>query len=256
LYCRDLTKGLDGDFDTKIELTLSEKNPLVGMPGSIVLLNGFAYIGSGTAPVVYKVDLSQKKVVNGADAPIWIISNAEATAGMIKLFTDGTTIYALNFNSDQIFAIDPAAGDKVKPLGTLGDDPEKMEGPMAGVSVQGGKHQVYVVMNMADTLWGVTTNPFAAEKVTATGAAPNAIAAHDGILYIANSMDNNISSFDVSTEKARPFASLDTGADPWDLTVVKAGDKTMVFVTAYMGKAVYVFDAATGKEIGRVEDKN
>jgi len=80
-----------------------------------------------------------------------------------------------------------------------------MEGPMAGIAVAGGKHQIYVVMNMANNLWGVTPQPFAAEKLVATGAAPNAIAHHNGVLYIANSMDNNISAFDVTTEKIKDF---------------------------------------------------
>lgn len=251
LFCMPLAAD---SFDIKIDLPLSTKNPLIGLPGSIVILGGFAYIGSGTAPVVYKVDLKNQALVNGADNPIRLLSNAGGATGMARLFTDGTTIYALDFNNDSIYSIDPAT-DKVTPLGQFGDDPEKMEGPMAGLVATDNK--VYAVMNMANSLWQITPDPFAATKVGATGATPNAIVEVPSMnsLFIANSMDNNITMYDLATKAfTTPYARLDPGADPWDLAAMKVNNKTMLFVTAYMEKAVYVFemDQKTATLLGKV----
>ena len=240
LYCM----APDSDhFTTAIDLPLSQTNKTVGLPASIVMLGNFVYIGSGTAPAVYKVDMSSKTVVKGADNPIWVISNANTQQqGMIKLITDGTKLYALDFNTDSIFSIDPST-DVVRPLGQFGDDPDKMEGPIAGL-ISKMDHKIYTVMSVGNSLWQITPSPFAAKKIGATGSAPNAMAEYMMFksMFIANSMDNNISQYSLMSNKVTTYAALDPGADPWDLVITKVNRKPMMFVTAYMEKDVYAFD--------------
>jgi hypothetical protein len=75
---------------------------------------------------------------------------------------------------------------------------------------------------------------WAAEELSVTGLASNALHHKDGLLYVVESRDNTISTWDIELEQYSPFADLGNDQNPYDLFVGSG----VVWVTNYIGRTV------------------
>ncbi len=100
-----------------ISIPLSQTLPLVGLPNKLEPTpdGKFGYIGSGTAGVLFKVNLEDNTLVRGADNPIIVTSAQVQDATFeVEIRDDGLGFIAV-FNTDLIVAFDTAT-DTINPF--------------------------------------------------------------------------------------------------------------------------------------------
>lgn len=85
-----------------------------------------------------------------------------------------------------------------------------------------------------DTCGSQNLGYWAAEELHVTGLASNALHHKDGLLYVVESRDNTISTWDIELEQYSPFADLGNDQNPYDLFVGSG----VVWVTNYIGQSV------------------
>ncbi|GEM_PF-988688 len=100
-----------------IPIPLNPALPLVGFPNKLEPTpdGKFGYMGSGTAGVMFKVDLENNTLVRGADNPIIVTSAQVQDATFdVEIRDDGLGFIAV-FNTDRIVVFD-AATDTINPF--------------------------------------------------------------------------------------------------------------------------------------------
>lgn len=223
-----------------------------GGPGSIAVLpdGRTAYVGSGLAAVVAKVDLVDGVVLRGMDDPI-VLREHERNDTVVLAWHPSGHVLAASFDLDLLYRIDPATdavvGDPVD-LGANGD----LEGVVDLVVAPGGSPDVLWLMTIASAIgaWdlaGGAPDP----RAGAAGVAANRIRVAGGHAYVVNSGENNLQRAPLGDlgAVARPFAALPVGSNPWDMAVV--GD--VAFVTLFRANRVAVVDLGDGSLLGEIE---
>jgi sugar lactone lactonase YvrE len=105
----------DGQLE-KTTLTIEnlESNPTLGGPGRIAITpdKSSAYVASGTAPVLFKVDLADKELERGVDNPIQMYETEGSSLDSIDIADNG--ILALTaFNKDALYLYDTDCDEKI-----------------------------------------------------------------------------------------------------------------------------------------------
>jgi len=224
------------DIVKQVEIPVADPTPLSGFPGSAAWDADHLslFLGSGTAPVLYKVDIEQGKLVS----TLKLYDVAQGNDALVPAVAGGW-LWAASFNQGKLYKIDPV-GMTVQGDPTDITQTDDVEGPI-DIAVAGST--LYVLLTLSskvaafDTGTGDVTWPFS------TGASPNRIRHQDGKLYTVNSMDNNLTLHELSSGKTTtPFASFPTGTNPWELTL----DGTSAYVTGYMSNSLFKVSLVDG----------
>lgn len=105
-------------------------NGSVGNPGVPALSGSHLYIGSGVAPVLFKLDLGAGTVVNGTDNPIPVFTTEAANSLTAPFTGPGNVLYVLDFNNDGLFLFDPSCDAPISERINIGTNAELAEGPL------------------------------------------------------------------------------------------------------------------------------
>ncbi len=213
-----------------------------GFPGNVAVDpdSGTLYVGSGSGPFVYAVDLDA-----GTAQPFALPRPDALNELVVPAWWQGR-LFATSFADGLLYELDPVDGTVAgTPLDVTETD--EIEGPIDVAVGDGGLYIVHTLSTrvvFADPDAGTVTPLFSA------GAAANRIRLHNGALWVVNSMDNNLSRHDLATGKTTtPFAALPPGTNPWELSF--ANDRA--FVTGYLSNQLFALDIATGETVEVVE---
>jgi len=155
-----VSPGTDGGLDTLALSTLAAANGvdgnvslppsgLVGNPGTPTIVGTTMFLGSGTASVLFQIDLSTLSAVRGTNAPIVLGDTGTSGFAVPSLGPDGL-LYVADFNNDKVSVFDPACGAVIgQPIG-VGSSAEMMEGPFDMAWDASGK--AHIVMSVSSSL--------------------------------------------------------------------------------------------------------
>jgi len=122
---------------------------LVGNPGTPTIVGTTMFLGSGTASVLFQIDLSTLSAVRGTNAPIVLGDTGTSGFAVPSLGPDGL-LYVADFNNDKVSVFDPACGAVIgQPIG-VGSSAEMMEGPFDMAWDASGK--AHIVMSVSSSL--------------------------------------------------------------------------------------------------------
>jgi DNA-binding beta-propeller fold protein YncE len=225
---------------------------LVGYPSSLVVTSDgrYAYVASGTAAALFKVDLQDGTVVRGADYPIELGDLQKQDTVRVAKGPDGLLLLG-RFNNDLVHLLDPVT-DRLAtfPWGTLQIG---SSGAFAGVSDlvhrPGNPPDLFVLLGLAGQVAAVTMDAGAAGVQVAfasTGLYPNRLLSVEGKLLVVNSGENNVTAIHPSTGAILDWkATLPPSTNPYDATV----DGPTLWVTGLVSNSLHAFSLATGKSI-------
>jgi len=113
-----------------LNLSLGEPVGLVGLAGRPAVIDDILYLGSGTAPVLFKVDLSTDQVLADTRAPVVVYDAEESNAWVQPFAGPGGLLYLLDFNRDRVLVMDPSTDALIGEGVDVGTNPEQTEGPI------------------------------------------------------------------------------------------------------------------------------
>ena len=173
----DIINTVSDTIEDSIDFPLSEANPFVCAPDSIVPdpYNKFAYFGSQLAGVLFKIDLESNTLLRGAANPIIITNTDELDQTSDIAFNSSGYGFIALFNTDRIIAFDPEIDDVDPfpfvaefPVGIRGDDPSSdlFEGVQALAIDDSGNPDLYYITSIiqgSESLGSVETSLFVPE---------------------------------------------------------------------------------------------
>lgn len=250
-----------------ISIPISKNNPLVGAPGGIAIIKLtnpsriYAYIGSGTAGVLFKVDLENKKLLRGEENPIEVVTK-KGNQMTYPLPYPENFISILNFNTDEIYFLDPV-NDTLNPppfnqpisAGKTSD----MEGPIHAAFRDDKKYpDLFVLMSISNSITSVDTRYAPSEGINpdfaVTGVAPNRIYFNQGKIFVVNSLSNNVQLIDLENNiNLNPFITLPEKSNPYDISISYRKGKLTGYITSLMTNSLVVVDLENGKEIATIK---
>lgn len=146
-------------------VTPPESAPQTGAPASIAISpdGAFAYIGSATDAVIFKLDLLQQLLVRGPDNPIRL-HDAPGNALITVAMHPRGYLLAVSYNTDRLYIVD-VADDAVSPIPfgkpiALGSS-SQLEGPVA-LALDGDA--LYIVMGISLKVVKVDLSAYLREK--------------------------------------------------------------------------------------------
>jgi hypothetical protein len=246
---------------TKIQIKLSEKNKLAGAPNGIAILpdGKTAYIGSGTAGVLFKVDLQSGKVLRGSDNPIELVSGNKNNSTFPVYHAGLKLVLVASGNTDQIFAVETTQ-DFINPPAmpaplTVGKDTYTPEMPwFLAIRTDGKYPDLFVLLtagnavNSVDTRYNQVNNNYAV-----TGVAPNRMYIFDKNLFIVNSVSSNIQVVDLDTNATKnPYVAIPENYNPYDMTIYPDTNTLYGYVTNLMDDSVSKINLTKGEFIGTI----
>ena len=221
-----------------VEIPSGTPEALAGFPGSAAYDpdHEFLFVASGTAPYVYKVDVSNGDL----SEPLLLYADFMGNDAVALAFTGGY-IYAASFNQGLLYKIDPVAltveGEPVDVTET-----DELEGPVDMVAAGG---VLYVLHTLSSQVAAYDPATGSVEFLFTTGATPNRISHWDGKLFVVNSMDNNLTRYDIGLdESTTPFAAFDPGMNPWEMGIDTDG---FGLVTGYMSNTLVRVSLESGE---------
>lgn len=237
--------------DVHIPLPADPGDPRRGGPGSIAVLpdGRTAYVASGLAAVIAKVDLEDGSVARGMDDPIIVRSHERNETLTLAWHPSGVVLVAC-FVSGELYRLDPATDTVGAPVTLVaGGD---LEGVIDLHVSPGTSPDVLWVSTIANALGAWELDAGAPDpRAAATGVAANRVRVAGGHAYVVNSGENNLQRSPLSNLGAvdRPFAVLPVGSNPWDMAV--AGE--LGFVSLFRANRVAVVDLKTGALLGEIQ---
>jgi hypothetical protein len=128
----DVIDSQNDNITTSIPIPPNTQNLLIGFPNRVEPTHDkeLGYVGSGIAPVLFKIDLVNNTLIRGTDDPITLPPTNDLDATFdVEIRNDGLAFIAL-FNSDRIAVMD-TADDSINPFpfiapfpaGLRADDP-------------------------------------------------------------------------------------------------------------------------------------
>ena len=231
LYDPDTLESL-GD----VAIPAGTPEPMGGFPGAAAYApaEDLLLTGSGTSGFLYVVDLTNLELQ--ASMPMY--GDAGAANDIILPAVDGAKAYAASFNRGKVYSYDLEKEGEGPAFDVTETD--ELEGPTDVLIVD----EVLYVLNSLSS--SVAALDMGTGKVTfplTTGAVPNRLAHSGGSLFVVNSVDNNLTKYDIdSGEVTQSFASFDPGTNPWDMAVADGAG----YVTGYMTNNLVKVDLTTG----------
>jgi hypothetical protein len=112
-------------------ISLGAAQGFVGNPGAPAVIGDALFLGSGTAPILFQIDLTTQQVVRGVSNPIEVRPVGPENALMIPFKGPQNKLYVSDFNMDQLHVFDPHTLGACAPPLTVGESAELLEGPLA-----------------------------------------------------------------------------------------------------------------------------
>jgi streptogramin lyase len=200
-----------------------------------------AYIGSGLAAILYKVDLVNMALIRGPENPIVVREHDLNDTLTVKTHPDGE-ILITSFNANTLYRLNPATDTWIDDPIQLGTETE-VQGPI-DIAIGGGNHpEVYVVMSLANavSVWTPGTSQVE-ESLFVAGPIANRVVFGGAELYLVNSGANHVASIDLSTGTTSVLSAFPVGSNPWELAV----HDDVGYVTLFQESAVVAFDRKSG----------
>jgi hypothetical protein len=236
-----------------IPLPRSADHPLVGYPSSVALFDGgaTAWLGSGTAPALFHVDLDAGTVLRGADDPVALGDLAAQDTVVVRAGPRGQLL-AGRFEADEVLALDPATGaaSSVLPGPFPVGSPGEPDGVLDLAVREGGTPDLYVLLGLASKVAALDTaqGPASVRNAFArTGTFPNRLVTDGDRLLVVDSGDNNVVALDALTGAARGrVVAFPTGTNPYDLALYDADGVPHAAVTGQQADALFLVDLSRG----------
>lgn len=105
-------------------------NGLIGNPGRPALIGDLLFLGSGTAPTLFVLDLSTNQVLHDAQSPLRVFDAGSANALVAPFAGPFGLLYVLDFNNDALWVYEPGCGEWLLGPLDIGESEELMEGPL------------------------------------------------------------------------------------------------------------------------------
>jgi YVTN family beta-propeller protein len=243
----------------EIPVPASAVHPLVGYPSSLALSadGRRAWLGSGTAPALFLVDLDAGTVLRGTTNPV-ALGDLDAQDTIVVRPGPGGTLLAGRFENNAVVVLDGTTGEPSPshpvpfPVGT----------GTQSVGVQdialrpGASPDVYVLLGLASSITAVDSAQGPAgvrNGFATTGLYPNRLLLDGDRLLVVNSGDNNVTALDPNTgHPLGKVAILPTGTNPYDIAVYADGTRTMAAVTGQQSGSLFVVDLDTAAIVREV----
>lgn len=242
-----------------IPLPRSAAHPLVGYPSSLALFDGgrTAWLGSGTAPALFRVDLDTGAVLRGADDPV-ALGDLDAQDTVVVRAGPRDTMLAGRFEADEVQVLDPATGLPSAvlpgpfPVGSAGQP----DGVLDLAVRPGGTPDVYVLLGLASKVAALDTvqGPAATRHTFArTGTFPNRLVLDGDRLLVVNSGDNNVTALDAVTGASLGrVVKFAAGTNPYDLALWDDGADHYAAVTGQKADVLLLVDRVAGTVVREV----
>jgi outer membrane protein assembly factor BamB len=245
--------------DVVIPITLDASRPLVGYPSSLTILDGQAWIGSGTSPALFVLDLATGTWTHGPDDPILLGDPDEQDTMAVASGPDGRLLVA-SYNRDLIWMLDAGSGQPVAGTPFEVGTPGTMDGALSLAWRPEGTPDLFVLLGMASGVAAVSiqdSGPQVLDRfIVNAGSLPNMLLVDGDRLLVLNSGDNNVRAFDAATGAGLPFqATMPPAANPYAMAVGDVGQRHELYVTGLGSDTVYVFDASAGSNPGATRDE-
>ena len=242
-----------------IPLPAGPAGTLIGYPSSLAVTpdKRFAYAGSGTTAVLFKIDLSSNQVVRGAGNPISLGDPTVQDTLAVEAGPPGL-LFAGSFNRDLVFALDTSSDAPASAPFQQVDagKTQDMDGVLDLAYRAGGTPDLFVLLGLANAVQSLTTVQGAASLQTlgSTGLYPNRIAVWDaeGVVLVLNSGDNNLRALKIATGQSLDIVAFAPNTNPYDMALARRSDKDMLYVTGLLSNALYEVDLAAQKVVRQV----
>lgn len=243
----------------EVPLPRSAEHPLVGYPSTLALLDGGtrAWLGSGTAPALFLVDLEAGTVLRGADAPV-VLGDLDAQDSIVVRPGPDGTLLAGRFENDEVLVLDGNTGGPLAayPAPFVVGDPAQADGVQDLAVRPDGHPDLFVLLGLASQVTAVDTAAGIAgvrNRFATTGPSPNRLVLDRDRLLVVNSGENNVTAFDVATGRALgKVAIFVPRTNPYDLAVYRDGNMTLAAVTGQGVDALFLVDLDTAQILKEV----
>jgi DNA-binding beta-propeller fold protein YncE len=217
-----------------------------------------AWIGSGTAPALFLVDLAAGTVLRGADDPVALGSLDVQDTVVVRAGPAGALLVG-RFETDEVVVRDAATGE----ASPSHPDPVAVGPTAAPDGVQdiayrpGRSPDVFVLLGLASSVASLDLGMGPASvrtRFATTGTYPNRLVFSGNRLLVVNSGDNNVEALDPDTGASlgKVARNLPAGTNPYDLAVWQDGTRTYAAITGQQSDALYVVDLDTGATVREV----
>lgn len=232
-----------------IPIPLSTIYPLVGYPSSLAFAGDTVWLGSGTSPALFKVDLATQTLLHGPDNPVFLgdVDDDISQDTVMVIEAPNNRLIATSFNRDTVWILDATTGEPIEgksfSVGLAGT----MNGILAAVWRENGPPYLYLLMGMSSSVTAV--NPDLAQIynkfIKDVGMMPNAmILDNQDRLLILNSGDNNVKAYAANSGQLLDFkATMPQSTNPFGMAI---SDDNQLYVTGLLSNSVFVFDASPG----------
>ncbi len=220
----------------QVEIPTGMPGPLGGFPGSAAFDadTDALFVGSGVGPYVYRVSPGSLTVT----ATFTVHPESDTNDLMVPALAGGT-LYVSSQRTGKLYRLNPTTGAPIAdPLDVTKTD--AYEGPI-DIAVAG--NTLYVLSTISSRVAAVDLASGKVDFPLSAGAAPNRLLFHEGVLYVVNSLDNNLTRFDPSTGMlTSPFAPLPVGTNPWEM----AAQGDTAYITGYLDDTVHAISLSGG----------
>ncbi len=239
----------------EIPVPASLEHPLVGYPSSLALSadGSRAWLGSGTAPALFLVDLDAGTVLRGAANPV-ALGNLDAQDTIVVRPGPVGSLLVGRFETNEVAVLDASTGAS-SPAYPV---PFPIGAGSGAAGVQdlalrsGGTPDAWVLLGLASSISSIDTalGPAGVRNGFATtGLYPNRMILDGDRLLVVNSGDNNVTAYDAGTgDSLGRVAVFPPGTNPYDIAVYKDGDRTMAAITGQQSGSLFLVDLAHPNE--------
>ncbi len=243
----------------EIPLPRSLVHPMVGYPSSITLVLGAsrAWLGSGTSPVLFLVDLDGGQVLRGADDPVVLGDTGVQDTIVVRSGAEQILMVG-RFESDEVLLLDAVTGAPVQshlqPFGV--GSPGQMDGVLDIVERPGGSPDIFALLGLASSVAAIDSTRGLAgvhNGFAGTWLSPNRIVLDRDRLLVVNSGDNNITAIDATAGTSLgKVAILPVGTNPYDIALFVEGSRRLAVITGQKSQSLYVVDLDDGVVVREV----
>jgi len=222
----------------QIDLEAGTPHALVGFPGTPAYHADTAtlVVGSGTGPYLYRVNLEDHAV------SLFTLEDSPEKNDLVVPIWLGSRLFASSFRQGLLFELDRESGALVGDPVDITSTSET-EGPADMVVFN---DRILVLHTISRKVVEVDPSNGEMKELFNTGSAPNQLVLAGKHLFVVNSMDNNLTRYDLDTGKSHSaFAVFPPQTNPWAMAVVE--DQGLGLVTGYLANNVTRISLVTGE---------
>ncbi len=136
-------------------ISIGDAQGFVGNPGGPAVVGDTVFLGSGTAPVIFQLNLKDGSVLRGTNDPIEVRPVGDVNALMVPFAGPDGRLYVADFNMDLLHVYDPATLATCGTPQGVGVSDEMLEGPLS-LGWRNGQGLLLNSLSAAVVSFGVT----------------------------------------------------------------------------------------------------